>query len=859
MRLNYGCFAQVMFGYYSKKITNKDLAQDLLCASAIVGDLDKSTACRYNRCQERVPYRDEYEEKNDPYAKTRNHFKTKIIKNINPRRIDSLVSLMQELIEKDEGNSQKQTEQKASLHELAQKIDCTIKPEVNDALAEFLSRTFIYAVLQENKLTGAKLAAFKEFVDNLKGRGEASAKTAHPTENLLFKRNKFFIGRDAYLKQIHESFRSCETMRTQVITGLGGVGKTQLALEYAYRYKAEYAYMCWITASDDATSQNSIRDFLLLIKAPEAEASENARRVAFVKWLDSQEGNAGRWLLIFDNADGDMNLIRPYLPKNENAKGDILITTRLQTGYDDIIDGEAICVSTFSEAEAVAFLLCRTGLKDEDGAATLAWRLGYLPLALEQAGAYVAAKHTKTDFTSYVALLKQYGLSLFEQTIESIDYTKSVTATWQISMRKIVEPGAKQLINIIAYFASYDIPVAVFEEFAEYLPEPLRSDMQNGLKRAAILGELTRYSLVKVEDDKLSIHRLLQDVIVKNMVGINFLESFIDIIFQVCLLEKDGTYKDFYRVVHHVEALCILPLDQEDIWTQQTSEKLVYIWHTLAAYYFFIGDSEKAIFLYKFLIDTCERAINPFSDFMIELHVDAYERLAHMYCGMEEYDLATAITIKGIEFFEDRCGVHDSRIAVMYDVASRAYEGNGEFKSALEWSRKALKVREAFLEPGDYRILHTKKNMINLYDEIGEEKIADTLYKEVQETWESIPKDSLEEEPWNFTGYFELCCNMGFYKDAIWFYKDAIYWGEKILDLRLESQDIWHPVTMNCFFYLGALYRVTGEYQKAMRYLDEIVLGYQMLYLGADHKRTKRTLDEIQRCKEEMDNPSDTS
>ena len=175
MILNYGLFAQVMFEYYSKKTTNRKMAHTLLSASGVYvnEEMDKSTANRYNRCQERMlkEIRDEYEEKNDPYAKTKDYFKAKINTCLNPRRNDSLVKLLLELIEKDEGNSKEKMDQKACLAELAQKIDLTIKPEENDELAAFLSRTFIYAVLQENKLSGAKLAEFKEFTDGLKSQG----------------------------------------------------------------------------------------------------------------------------------------------------------------------------------------------------------------------------------------------------------------------------------------------------------------------------------------------------------------------------------------------------------------------------------------------------------------------------------------------------------------------------------------------------------------------------------------------------------------------------------------------------------------------------------------------------------------
>jgi hypothetical protein len=140
-----------------------------------------------------------------------------------------------------------------------------------------------------------------------------------------YRRNPFFTGREALLTYLHEQLNKNQTIalaQAQAINGLGGIGKTQTAVEYAYRYRHEYRLVLWIRA---ATRDTLIADFVTianLLKLPEQDEQDHTITVAAVKrWLAEQEG----WLLILDNAD-DLDVIRDSLPIGSN--GHILITTR---------------------------------------------------------------------------------------------------------------------------------------------------------------------------------------------------------------------------------------------------------------------------------------------------------------------------------------------------------------------------------------------------------------------------------------------------------------------------------------------------------------------------------------------------
>src|SRR3989454_6844768 len=153
------------------------------------------------------------------------------------------------------------------------------------------------------------------------GRGQV------PTWNVPFRRNPFFTGRELIVAQVHSLLHAGKTAalsQPSAISGLGGIGKTQTAVEYAYRYREEYQHVLWVQAN---TSEALLANFVALARLldlPEQDAREQQITVQAVKhWLESHSG----WLLIFDNAD-DLAMVRDYLP--EGNTGHILLTTRSQ-------------------------------------------------------------------------------------------------------------------------------------------------------------------------------------------------------------------------------------------------------------------------------------------------------------------------------------------------------------------------------------------------------------------------------------------------------------------------------------------------------------------------------------------------
>jgi hypothetical protein len=167
----------------------------------------------------------------------------------------------------------------------------------------------------------------------------------------------------------------------------------------------------------------------------------------------------------------------------------------------------------------VAFVLKRTGRKEAAGegekaeAGQLADELGDLPLALEQAGAYIEA--CGCSIGHYLDLFRTRRQELLRRGHSSQEYPDTVATTWDMSFQKVKEasPAAADLLNLCAFLAPDDIPKKLLVEGAEHLPESLAAAVQDPVARNDALAVLRRYSLMEVADEALAVHRLVQAVV----------------------------------------------------------------------------------------------------------------------------------------------------------------------------------------------------------------------------------------------------------------------------------------------------------------------------------------------------------
>ncbi|MCW9034494.1 MAG: FxSxx-COOH system tetratricopeptide repeat protein [Rhodospirillales bacterium] len=319
----------------------------------------------------------------------------------------------------------------------------------------------------------------------------------------LPRRNFDFTGRDDLLTSLHDALQSNQaTSLTQAVAGLGGVGKTELALEYAYRYREDYKIIWWLKAEE---SGSLLADYTSLAPHLGLEG-DGQNEIALRDTVRNKLFQRQDWLLIFDNGEFPKDL-DDFLP---GGNGHVLITTRRQ-----IWDGaHPFPIEVMKPKEATDFLLRVTGSDDRKTAAALAEDLGYLPLALAHASAY--AKESAISLVAYRELFAEKGAELLCKEVENRTYKETIAATWAISVEKLDEE-AKALLTFLAFMAPEDIPLDLIKDHSEHLPPPLDEALRDTLHRNDMIRVLRSYSLVSREEGKkgeenISLHRLVQEV-----------------------------------------------------------------------------------------------------------------------------------------------------------------------------------------------------------------------------------------------------------------------------------------------------------------------------------------------------------
>jgi tetratricopeptide (TPR) repeat protein len=325
-------------------------------------------------------------------------------------------------------------------------------------------------------------------------------------------RNRNFTGREAILSRLRQGASSKimavlpEDPLPQALQGLGGVGKTAVAIEYAYRYRAEYDVVWWIPAEQLPLVRSSLAALAgrLGLESAMATGIDGAVAAALDALRLGQPYD--RWLLIFDNADQPEEF-RDYIPQ---GPGDVLITSR-NNQWQETFD--TVQVDVFTRAESKEFLSKRASIDaSEIQTDRLAEKLGDLPLALNQAGAMLGETGMPVD--EYIQLLDERVTEIMSER-KPTDYPASVTATWGLSVGKVRDqlPQAQELLRCCAFFGPDPIPRDVFRRGTQAQGTRVSDLMADPIQLARAIRELGRFALVAIDGRTITVHRLVQALI----------------------------------------------------------------------------------------------------------------------------------------------------------------------------------------------------------------------------------------------------------------------------------------------------------------------------------------------------------
>ena len=322
--------------------------------------------------------------------------------------------------------------------------------------------------------------------------------------------NDKFIGRNNEIELLHKSLNKTDkkaavtSIYSTALHGLGGIGKTRLAIEYASKYKSEYDAILFVIADKLEFLKNNIADLCKPAALDIEEVQSLDIEIQYntvLKWLHDNSN----WLLIFDNVDNEASAksIMKLIPYFE--EGQIIITTRLSSWANSV---SKIQLGVLEPLDALDLLLIstndrvRTGNEEELGK-TIVENLGYLAVAIEQASSFI--NYRSISFESYLEVWNnQHEKAINWHDETTMEYHSSVAQTW-LTTYSVLSEVAQKLLNRLSWFGPESIPNSILKIQIEAI-EP------NGIEAAFF--ELKKYSMVQpnFEKEEFTIHRLVQDV-----------------------------------------------------------------------------------------------------------------------------------------------------------------------------------------------------------------------------------------------------------------------------------------------------------------------------------------------------------
>ncbi|MEM9817189.1 MAG: tetratricopeptide repeat protein [Cyanobacteria bacterium P01_D01_bin.6] len=669
-----------------------------------------------------------------------------------------------------------------------------------------------------------------------------------------YERNAFFTGREEVLHTLHQQLNqesAAVLSQTQAISGLGGIGKTQTAVEYAYRHRQDYQAVFWVRAETDLELRNGFVEIARLLNLPQQDNQDPNDTIQAVKhWLENTPG----WLLIFDNADHPEHL-KPFRPRQ--AQGHILLTSRAQT-FDSFGIVRPISLQKMPAGEAVAFLFKRASRDthdptEQDAAAALAAELGFLPLALEQAGAFILRRQLR--FNTYLSQYRKQRLALLERQLPKIgneqQRDRSVRTTWQLNFEAVqaINPASAELLQLSAFVAPDSIPyellIAGRASLGSLLTNALAAEDKEeaSFVLAELLEPLSQYSLIRVEPDidSYTIHRLVQDVVKAEMDEVShrlWLERTIEAVPQAFPNAEYGNWPDCDRLLPHAKA-AIHSATTEQIESEPTALLLArtgYYLNERTQY------SEAEPLLQEALVMRKRLLGDEHPDVATSLN-----NLATLYKNQGRYSEAEPLLQEALVMRKRLLGNEHPDVATSLNNLAGLYRNQGRYSEAEPLLQEALAMRKRLLGNEHSDVAASLNNLAFLYYNQGRYSDAEPLFQEALAMWKRLLGDEHPNVATSLHNLALLYYNQGRYSDAEPLYQDALAMKKRLLGDE-------HPDVAASLHNLALLYYNQGRYSDAEPLYQDALVTCKRL-LGDEHPNVGRCSDNLAMLYSAQDKP----
>jgi tetratricopeptide (TPR) repeat protein len=652
-------------------------------------------------------------------------------------------------------------------------------------------------------------------------------------------RNPFFTGREEILEALHTQLgikQAVALTQSSALHGLGGAGKTQIALEYAYRHALEYSAVFWIASETEESIVFSLLRIAEVLQLPEREEQEQQRVVTAVqRWLTTHS----RWLLIWDNVE-DLTLLARFLPSARS--GAVLITTR-----DQVLGtfARGVDLLPMKQEEGMLFLLRRAKVLPPEAtyeqmcqlarqapgqyaaATELVTALGSLPLALDQAGAYIEETHC--DLPAYLELFRSRRPVLLQQRgVGARDHPAPVSTTFALAIAATTQrhPAVGDLLQICALLQSDAIPEELFRQGGEHLGVRLEATCRDALEWNQMIAIACSYSLLsrQPEEQTLSIHRLVQAVLQDTMTEEKRKQwtrqviAALDAVFpEVPAAAAYSAWKQGERLVPHA-LLCLHR-------ARATNDSLTVasLAYKVAQYLRERGRYAEAEPLYQRALHIQEQVLG--SD-----HPDvaaSLNYLAVLYRSQGRYAAADALFQRTLCIREQVLGSDHPLVTSSLNSLANLYTDLGKYAEAKSLYLRALRIRERVLGSDHPKVAQVLDNLALLYWRQGKYTEAEPLYQRALHIQEQIPGSDHPNLARTLNNLAILYRSQGRYPEAERLYQRALHIQERVL-----GSD--HPLMASLLGNLAECYQDQSRYREAEKlYQRALHVGEQAL--GSEH------------------------
>ena len=641
-------------------------------------------------------------------------------------------------------------------------------------------------------------------------------------------RNPAFTGRESVLAEIERQLAGGAVV---AVRGLGGMGKSQAALEYAYRMRGTGRYQVtgWVRADSAVTAAEDLAALapLLGLRA-DGPAGEVAASVV------TALGSRRDWLVVFDNAREPDDLTG-MLP---GGGGHVLITSRNRawSGVASQLDLEV-----FSRAESMAFLCRRSGRPEPEAAGELAAELGDLPLALAQAAAYIDAR--AVTIGGYLALYRDPALArrLRDEGLDAGEYPASVARTWLLTIGQLSadRPAAVDLLRLCAFLSPDEIDLGVLATGAA---GGLAAVLGDHLERTETAGALARASLLTATGEgRIRVHRLVQAV-TRDQLDEDLLAAWSGRVLDLVTAVFPGKPQDHRSwpacasVASHAEAIAAHAGRSPNL-----AGKSARLLGRLGVYLIASAQPRAALEVLERALAMEEAASGPghheAAVILNNLGIAQWE-LGDLAAGRASVERALAID-------EAVYGPGHPELATALNNLGAILGELGEVTAAHASVKRALAIDEAAYGPGHPEVASTLNNLGAVQRRLGELTDARATLEHALAIEEAAYGPDHPEVA-------DILSNLGLVQRQLGDLPAARASAERALAIKQAAYGPGHPELASILNNLGAVQRELGEMPAARATLERALASKQAAY-GPHHPEVADILSNLEMVQQQLD------